>query len=88
MFLTRFGFGSKVIINGDITQVDLPLKEHSGLTRVAKILKKIKGIEFIYLNDLDVVRHSNLINAIILSEIIAPPRALKPYDFQRYKRLR
>ncbi|MBU4228447.1 PhoH family protein [bacterium] len=57
MFLTRFGFGSKVIINGDITQVDLPLKEHSGLTRVEKILKKINGIEFVYLNDRDVVRH-------------------------------
>jgi len=64
MFLTRFGFGSKVIINGDITQVDLPLKEHSGLKRVAKILKKIKGIEFIYLNDRDVVRH-RLVQEII-----------------------
>jgi len=64
MFLTRFGFGSKVIINGDITQVDLPLKEQSGLTRVAKILKKIKGIEFIYLNDRDVVRH-RLVQEII-----------------------
>ena len=64
MFLTRFGFGSKVIINGDITQVDLPLKEHSGLIRVAKILKKIKGIEFIYLNDRDVVRH-RLVQEII-----------------------
>ena len=64
MFLTRFGFGSKVIINGDITQIDLPLKEQSGLTRVAKILKKIKGIEFIYLNDRDVVRH-RLVQEII-----------------------
>jgi phosphate starvation-inducible PhoH-like protein len=64
MFLTRFGFGSKVIINGDITQVDLPLKEHSGLIRVTKILKKIKGIEFVYLNDRDVVRH-RLVQEII-----------------------
>ena len=64
MFLTRFGFGSKVIINGDITQVDLPRKEHSGLIRVAKILKKIKGIEFVYLNDRDVVRH-RLVQEII-----------------------
>jgi phosphate starvation-inducible PhoH-like protein len=64
MFLTRFGFGSKVIINGDITQIDLPLKEQSGLTRVAKILKEIKGIEFIYLNDRDVVRH-RLVQEII-----------------------
>jgi len=66
MFLTRFGFGSKVIINGDITQVDLPHKEHSGLIRVAKILKKIKGIEFVYLNDRDVVRH-RLVQEIILA---------------------
>lgn len=64
MFLTRFGFGSKVIINGDITQVDLPLKEHSGLKRVEKILKKIKGIEFVYLDDRDVVRH-RLVQEII-----------------------
>ena len=64
MFLTRFGFGSKVIINGDITQVDLPLKEHSGLTRVERILKEIKGIEFVYLNDRDVVRH-RLVQEII-----------------------
>lgn len=64
MFLTRFGFGSKVIINGDITQVDLPHKEHSGLIRVAKILKKIEGIEFVYLNDQDVVRH-RLVQEII-----------------------
>lgn len=64
MFLTRFGFGSKVIINGDITQIDLPLKEHSGLIRVEKILRKIKGIEFVYLNDQDVVRH-RLVQEII-----------------------
>jgi len=64
MFLTRFGFGSKVIINGDITQVDLPLKEHSGLTRVERILKEIRGIEFVYLNDRDVVRH-RLVQEII-----------------------
>jgi len=64
MFLTRFGFGSKVIINGDITQVDLPHKEHSGLITVAKILKKIEGIEFVHLNDQDVVRH-RLVQEII-----------------------
>ncbi|HEC92437.1 MAG TPA: PhoH family protein [Candidatus Atribacteria bacterium] len=64
MFLTRFGFGSKVIINGDITQVDLPQKENSGLIKVAKILKNIDGIEFIYLTDQDVVRH-RLVQEII-----------------------
>lgn len=64
MFLTRFGFGSKIIINGDITQIDLPQKEHSGLVKVAKILKNIEGIEFVYLNDQDVVRH-RLVQEII-----------------------
>jgi phosphate starvation-inducible PhoH-like protein len=64
MFLTRFGFGSKVIINGDITQIDLPQKEQSGLVRVAKILERIKGIEFVYLNSQDVVRH-RLVQEII-----------------------
>ncbi len=64
MFLTRFGFGSKVIINGDITQVDLPQKENSGLIKVAKILRNIDGIEFIYLTDQDVVRH-RLVQEII-----------------------
>jgi len=64
MFLTRFGFGSKVIINGDITQIDLPRKEHSGLIKIAQILKNIAGIEFVYLNDQDVVRH-RLVQEII-----------------------
>jgi len=64
MFLTRFGFGSKIIINGDITQVDLPQKDHSGLIKISKILKDIKGIEFAYLNDKDVVRH-RLVQEII-----------------------
>ena len=77
MFLTRFGFGSKVIINGDITQIDLPLKEHSGLIRVEKILRKIKGIEFVYLNDQDVVRHR------LVQEII---RAYEREDFRKQER--
>jgi len=64
MFLTRFGFGSKIIINGDITQIDLPKKEQSGLIKIAKILKNIEGIEFVYLNDQDVIRH-RLVQEII-----------------------
>ncbi len=57
MFLTRLGFDSKVIVTGDITQVDLPLNRCSGLVQVQSILKNIDGIEFVYLNELDVVRH-------------------------------
>ncbi|MCJ7789051.1 MAG: PhoH family protein [Candidatus Atribacteria bacterium] len=67
MFLTRFGFGSKIIINGDITQVDLPRKENSGLIKISKVLENIKGIEFIYLNDQDVVRH-RLVQEIIRAD--------------------
>ncbi|MFW6130481.1 MAG: PhoH family protein [Atribacterota bacterium] len=64
MFLTRFGFGSKIIVTGDITQIDLPLKKNSGLVRISKILKDIEGIEFVYLEKKDVVRH-RLVKEII-----------------------
>lgn len=64
MFLTRIGFGSKAVITGDITQIDLPGDKKSGLKEVTKILKDIKGIEFIYLCEKDVVRHE-LVQKII-----------------------
>lgn len=57
MFLTRLGFGSRAIITGDITQVDLPRGKFSGLAEVRDILKDIEGIRFCYLTDKDVVRH-------------------------------
>ena len=57
MFLTRMGFGSKVIITGDITQVDLPLGKASGLTDAMHVLKNVEGIAFCKLKDTDVVRH-------------------------------
>ena len=57
MFLTRLGFGSKAVVTGDITQVDLPGHSQSGLRSVREILKGIKGIGFIDLSDADVVRH-------------------------------
>ncbi len=57
MFLTRFWFGSKVVVTGDITQIDLPPKEKSGLIDAMKILKKIKGIAFVNFDENDVVRH-------------------------------
>ncbi|WP_089859704.1 PhoH family protein [Halanaerobium salsuginis] len=64
MFLTRIGFNSKAVITGDITQIDLPSKGRSGLATVQKILKNIKGIDFVYLNRSDVVRH-DLVKEII-----------------------
>lgn len=57
MFLTRLGFGSKAVITGDITQVDLPRGKTSGLVKIQKILKGVEGIGFCYLDESDVVRH-------------------------------
>ncbi|MFZ5648666.1 MAG: PhoH family protein [Bacillota bacterium] len=57
MFLTRLGFGSKAVITGDITQIDLPKGQVSGLVHAQKILTEIKGIAFHYLTGEDIVRH-------------------------------
>jgi phosphate starvation-inducible protein PhoH and related proteins len=57
MFLTRLGFGSKAVVTGDITQIDLPNPRASGLVEALKIVKNIQGIGFIYFDDRDVVRH-------------------------------
>lgn len=57
MFLTRLGFNSKMIITGDVTQIDLPRGVESGLVRAMNILNNVKGISFIYLTAMDVVRH-------------------------------
>ncbi len=57
MFLTRLGFGSKAVITGDITQIDLPLAKPSGLVEAKKILEDVEGIEFITFTETDVVRH-------------------------------
>ncbi len=57
MFLTRLGLNSQVVITGDKTQIDLPRKEDSGLLQVEAILRSVEGIEFIYLDDADVIRH-------------------------------
>jgi phosphate starvation-inducible PhoH-like protein len=57
MFLTRLGFGSKAVVNGDVTQIDLPAGQTSGLVIVQEILKGIEGIEITHLGAKDVVRH-------------------------------
>ena len=64
MFLTRIGFGSKAVINGDITQIDLPRGKQSGLEHAIKVLENVKGIGFSYFDKNDVVRHS-LVQKII-----------------------
>ena len=57
MFLTRMGFSSKIVVTGDVTQIDLPRDKKSGLRDAERVLKGIEGIEFMYLSDADVVRH-------------------------------
>lgn len=64
MFLTRFGFGSKIVVTGDITQIDLGIGKISGLKQVTKILDGIDGIEFIYFSHKDVVRHKLVMEII------------------------
>lgn len=64
MFLTRLGLSSKMIVNGDVSQIDLPSKVQSGLLQASKILKDIKGIGFINFSAKDVVRHQ-LVTKII-----------------------
>jgi phosphate starvation-inducible protein PhoH and related proteins len=66
MFLTRLGINSKAIVTGDITQIDLPSKQTSGLVQIQNILKNVDGVSFVYLDKKDVVRHrlvKDIINA-------------------------
>jgi phosphate starvation-inducible PhoH-like protein len=74
MFLTRLGFGSRVVVTGDITQVDLPAGQDSGLNVVREILTGINGLEFVYLTAKDVVRHK------IVQEIV---EAYRRFDDNR-----
>ncbi len=64
MFLTRLGFGSKAVVTGDITQIDLPKESTSGLVEAQHVLKNVKGIKFCYFDETDVVRHR------LVSEVI------------------
>ena len=64
MFLTRLGFGSKVVVNGDVTQIDLPSGNRSGLVVVEEILTGIDGLSFVHLGARDVVRHKIVQNIV------------------------
>ena len=57
MFLTRLGFGSKAVVTGDVTQIDLPNARTSGLVEALKVVSQVEGIAFIHFDDKDVVRH-------------------------------
>jgi len=79
MFLTRLGFHSKVVVTGDITQVDLPPERVSGLIEVREILRDVEGIAFVYFDERDVVRHK-LVQDIIKAyeQHQHPPQASGP----------
>jgi phosphate starvation-inducible PhoH-like protein len=64
MFLTRLGFGSKAVITGDVTQIDLPVGRTSGLVEAVKIVSNIEGIAFVHFDEKDVVRH-HLVQQIV-----------------------
>jgi len=71
MFLTRLGLGSRAVITGDVTQIDLVDKEASGLVQIQKILSRVSEVKFLHLTEVDVVRH-HLVRDII--------RAFEEYD--------
>jgi phosphate starvation-inducible PhoH-like protein len=83
MFLTRLGYGSKAVITGDVTQVDLPSGRPSGLLEVQKVLKGVEGIEFVHFTEVDVVRHplvQEVVRAYDAFEADRRARAERPPD--------
>ncbi len=77
MFLTRLGYGSKAVITGDVTQVDLPSGRGSGLVEVQKVLRDIDGVSFCFFSEVDVVRHP------LVQEVV---RAYDVFDAERRAR--
>jgi phosphate starvation-inducible PhoH-like protein len=82
MFLTRIGFNSRAIITGDVTQTDLPRKQESGLISIPLILGDVDGIDFVYLDDGDVVRHK-LVKDIINAYDRYIPEETRPVSVKR-----
>lgn len=72
MVLTRLGFGSRMVVTGDITQTDLPQNQASGLSSAQKILQSVEGIAFCYLNQGDVVRHPLVQRIVAAYEKLTP----------------
>jgi phosphate starvation-inducible PhoH-like protein len=66
MFLTRLGFGSKAVITGDVTQIDLPGGKASGLVHARRVLERVEGIRFCTFTEVDVVRHP-LVQQVVLA---------------------
>ena len=81
MFLTRLGFGAKMIVTGDITQIDLPRGERSGLVNVREVLASIPDIAFVYFDSQDVVRHKlvqDIVSAYKEHSDAVNPRTSRP----------
>jgi len=76
MFLTRLGFGSRAVVTGDVTQVDLPDSRQSGLLHAIEVLSKVDGIYFNYFSDVDVVRHP-IVQSIVQAYQTADKRVLR-----------
>jgi phosphate starvation-inducible protein PhoH and related proteins len=75
MFLTRLGFGSKAVVTGDITQIDLPREQASGLIQVQSILGAVDGISFVHFSHQDVVRHKLVQRIVEAYKLHSEPRA-------------
>ncbi len=88
MFLTRMGVGSKVVVTGDVTQVDLPEKTRSGLVDALHILKGIDGIAQVYLTEKDVVRHRLVQQIVKAYERAQPSRPSGPRRPSRKRQMR
>ncbi|HET9664804.1 MAG TPA: PhoH family protein, partial [Burkholderiales bacterium] len=85
MFLTRIGFGSKAVVTGDVTQIDLARGQKSGLVEAREVLKKTRGIAFTYFESEDVVRHP-LVQRIVSAYESYKPRPASPPGEQDAKR--
>ena len=85
MFLTRLGFGSKVVVTGDVTQIDLPGEQQSGLVAVGEVLEGVEGVEFVRFGGEDVVRHK-MVQRIVAAYAAHAERAapeLRPAERRR-----
>ena len=85
MFLTRLGFGSKAVITGDITQIDLPPDKICGLVEAERILKHIEGIRFVHFSEVDVVRHPIVQDVIRAYNHLDRSRPKKASGGERYE---
>jgi phosphate starvation-inducible PhoH-like protein len=87
MLLTRMGNGSKMIVTGDITQIDLPKKEKSGLIILHEIIHNVKGIKFVHFSEEDVVRHPIVKELVKAYEAWKVKREIEKGDKRKDERL-